>query len=112
MATTNLFHQLEDFLPSHVSPLPSYAYASVAFAISNLITYSLGAEYLVSDFNRDDYVSATEERARKYVQVAISALISLLVAEAVFELSFKVRGYRANRRHFVYKRWFPKLYSN
>lgn len=112
MANTNVFDQLENFLPRHVSPLPSYAHSCVAFVISGMVTYALGAEYLVSDFNRDDHVSATEERARKYVHVAISTLISLLVAEAIFELSFKIRGYRANKRHFVYKRWFPKLYSN
>ena len=111
MATTNFFEQLEDFLPIHVSPLPSYAYASAAFVISSLITYYLGAEYLVRDFDRDEHVTPAEERARKYVQVATSALVSLLIADTVYDLSFKVRGYMANKKHFVYKRWFPKLYS-
>lgn len=111
MATTNFFEQLEDFLPTHVSPLPSYACASVALVISGLITYYLGAEYLVSDFNRDKHVSPAEARARKYVQVVTSVLVSLLVADTVYDLSFKVRGYMANKKHFVYKRWFPKLYS-
>lgn len=107
----NFFEQLEDFLPSHVSPLPSYAYASIAFVVCGLITYNLGAEYIVSDFNRDDHVSAAEERTRKYVQMAASALISLLVADAIFDMSLKVRGFRANKKHFTYGKWFPKLYS-
>ena len=110
MATTNFFEQLEDFLPKHVSPIKSYAHALAAFVVSGLITYFFAAEYLVSDFNRDDEVSVTEVRTRKYVQVATSALISFLIADSVFSFSFRVRGYRANKKHFVWKRWFPKLY--
>lgn len=110
MATTNFFEQLEEFLPKHVSPVPSYAHAAVALVVTGLTTYFLGAEYLVADFNRDDRVSATEVRTRKYVQVAASTLISLFVADAVFSLSFRKRGFKANKKHFVYKRWFPSLY--
>ena len=110
MATTNFFDQLGEFLPKHVSPIKSYAHALAAFVVTGLITYFLGAKYLVSDFNRDDEVSAAEVRARKYVQVASSVLISSLVADFVFSFSFRVRGYRANKKHFVWKRWFPKLY--
>jgi hypothetical protein len=110
MATTNFFEQLEDFLPSHVSPLPSYLYAFVAFVVAGLLTYYLGAGYLVHDFNRDERVTETEERARKYVQVAASAIISLVAADAAYDLSFMIRGYKANKKHFVYRRWFPKFY--
>ena len=110
MATTNFFDQLEDFIPKHVSPIKSYVHALAAFVVTGLITYFLGGKYLVSDFNQDDNVSETEVRARRYVQVASSVLISLLVADSVYAFSFRVRGFKANKKHFVWKRWFPKLY--
>jgi hypothetical protein len=111
MEATKFFEELEDFLPQHVSPIPSYAHALVALVATGLVTYFLGAEYLVADFDRDQQVSATEVRARKYVQAAVSTLVSLFVADAVFSLSFRRRGFRANKNHFVWSRWFPKLYA-
>lgn len=111
MATPEFFEQLEDFLPQHISRMPSYAHASVALAVTGLVTYILGAKYLVADFNQDDQVSEAEERAKKYVQAAASLLISVFIADAVFNVSFRIRGFRTNKRHFVYKTWFPRLYS-
>lgn len=111
MATTNLFEQLEDFLPKHVSPLPSYFHASLAFIVAGLVTYYLGAEYIVSDFTGDGRISEAEARAKKYVQIGASALISLFLADTVFSISFKLRGFRTNKRHLTYRRWFPSLYS-
>ncbi|CAM9517413.1 unnamed protein product [Sphacelaria rigidula] len=108
---TTIFFELEDFLPQYVSSIPSYAHASIALVLAGLMTYYLGAEYFVADFNRDEQVFETEVRARKYVLVAASILVSLFVADAVFTLSFRLRGFKANKNHFVWRRWFPKLYA-
>ena len=110
MATTNLFEQLENFLPQHVSPLPSYLHASLAFVVAGLVTHHLGAEYIVSDLNRDGRVSEAEARAKRYVQIGASLLISLFVADTVFSASFTLRGIRTNRKHLTYRRWFPSIY--
>lgn len=111
MAESNLFEQLEEFLPKHVSPIPSYLHATLAFVVAGLISYYLAGELIVSDFTRDGRVTEAEERAKKYVQIGACAIFSLFLADAVFSASFKIRGFRANRKHFTYRRWFPSLYS-
>lgn len=111
MAAPNLFEQLEEFLPRHVSPLPSYLHASLAFVVTGLVSYYLAGELIVSDFTRDGQVTEEEARAKKYVQIGASALVSLFLADTVFNTSFKMRGFRANRKHFTYRRWFPSLYT-
>lgn len=112
MTTPNFFEQLEDFLPSHVSPVPSYIHASLALIVAGVVSYYLSDELIVSDFTRDGSVSETEERAKKYMRVGVSALVTLFVADTVFSVSFKLRGFRMNRKHFTYRRWFPSLYSS
>lgn len=111
MATPNFFEQLEDFLPSHVSPVPSYIHAFLALIVAGVVSYYLGEKLIVSDFTRDGSVSETEERAKKYIRVGTSAIVTLFVADTVFSVSFKLGGFRMNKKHFTYRRWFPSLYS-
>lgn len=111
MAAPNLFEQLEEFLPKHISPVPSYLHASLAFAVTGLVSYHIAGKLITSDFTRDGRVTEEEARAKKYVQIGACTLLSLLLADAVFSISFKVRGFRINRKHFTYSKWFPSLYS-
>lgn len=103
----NFFEKLEQFLPKHVSPLPSYAHGAVAFVVAAIVTYRLGAEHLAFDFDQDEAVFTTTEM---YVQIAVSSVVSLIVADLVFSLSFKLRSFSTNKNHFTYRRWFPRLY--
>lgn len=108
--TSNFFDQLEEFLPKHVSPLPSYVHASAAFIIAALITYYFGAKHIVFDFNKDEHISDTEKSVEQYVQLAVCTVVSLLVADLVFSSSFKLRSYKTNKKHYTYRRWFPGVY--
>ncbi len=105
MAT--VFDQLEEFLPKHVSPIPSYLHGLIACAVSFIVTQRLGARFLESS----ESDSKTEDRVKKYTQIACSALVGILLFDTVFNISFKVRGFRTNKRHFTYRHWFPKLYT-
>jgi len=111
MAAPNLFEQLEEFLPKHISPVPSYLHACAAFVTTGLVSYYLAGNLIVEDLTRDGRVTEEEIRAKKYVQIGVCALVSLLLADTVFSVSFKIRGFRTNRKHFTYRRWFPSLYS-
>lgn len=111
MSSEQFFKNLETFLPQHVSPFPSYAHAFLAMLISGLVAYRLGAKYFAGDPDQNGQVSDTEARAKRYVHIAASAVTSLLVADSAFTLSFMVRSFKLNKKHFVYKRWFPILYS-
>lgn len=108
---SNFFDQLQTFLPQYVSPLPSYAHAAVACVVAGVVTSYLAKEYLVFDVDGDGRVSETEERAQRYVRIAVSTIVSLFVADAVFSVSYKTRGFHLNRKHLTYRRWFPKMYS-
>lgn len=110
-ANMNMFDQLEAFLPKHVSILPSGLHALAAFVATGLAAYYLGGAYISFDFTRDDQLSETDERAQHFVRVAVAVLLSIIAADAVFSFSFRVRGFRINKKHHVYQRWFPRLYS-
>lgn len=61
-------------------------------------------------FFQDEHISETEEKAKQYVQVAVSGVISLLVADLVNSSSFRIRSFGVNKKHFTYRRWFPGAY--
>lgn len=110
-ANANMFDQLEAFLPKHIYIVPSGMHALAAFVATGFTAYYLGGKYISFDFTRDDQLSEADERAQHFVQVAVAVLLSIIVADAVFSLSFRVRGFRINKKHHVYQRWFPSLYS-
>lgn len=110
-ANANMFDQLEAFLPKHISIVPSGMHALAAFVATGLTAYYLGGAYISFDLTRDDQLSEADERAQHFVRVAVAVLLSTIVADAVFSLSFRVRGFRVNKKHHVYQRWFPSLYS-
>jgi hypothetical protein len=104
------FDKLVEFLPKHVSPMPSYVHGAVAFTVMFVVVYLLGGEYLVLDFDQDGEISETEQRAQDGVRLAVAVIIALLVADLVFSISWKRRNFSINKNHVTYKRWFPKAY--
>lgn len=109
---STFFDQLQTFLPQYISPFPSYAHAAVACVVAGMVTHLLAKAYLVFDIDGDGRVSETEERAQRYVRVAVSTIVSLFVADAVFSVSYRTRGFQVNRKHLTYRRWFPQIYSS
>lgn len=104
------FEKLVDFLPKHVSPMKSYAHGAIAFVVTFIVSYLLGGDYFVLDFNQDGVISESEEMTQKGVKIAVSVIISLLVADLVFSVSWKKRNFLINKNHMTYRRWFPKMY--
>ena len=104
------FEKLVDFLPKHVSPIKSYFHGTLAFTVSCIIIYIIGGNYFVLDFNQDDVISESEARTQQGVRIAVSVIISLLIADIVFSFSWKKRNFLINKNHLTYKRWFPKMY--
>ena len=104
------FEKLVDFLPKHVSPMPSYIHGTIAFVVSVIVTYTLGNKYFVFDFNGDGETSEIEEKTQTSVKLAVSLIISLLVADLVFSSSWRLRNFTINKNHMIYKRWFPNIY--
>ena len=109
MAT--IFDQLEEFLPKHVTPVPSYFHAAAAFLVAGIATHQLGGQFIASDFDSDGSVSETEARAKKYARIASSLLVAIFFFDTVYNISFKIRGFRTNKKHFTYRHWFPKIYT-
>lgn len=107
----DFFNKLEEFLPQYVSPLPSYAHAVAAFVVTGIVAYALSNRFGALDLNQDDSISEAERKVQEYVRVAVSTLVSLVLADLTFSVSFRLRNFRANRRHVTYSRWFPKLYK-
>lgn len=60
-----------------------------------------GCCHTLSNVSRDDRVSETEARGQRYVRIALSPIISLFVADAAFSLTFKMRGFRLNKKHLT-----------
>jgi len=108
---TTVFDQLEEFLPQHVSPVPSYFHATVAFIVAGIVMYQLGSPLVTSGFEVDNTVSENEARAKKYARIVSSILVGIFFFDTVYNISFKIRGFRANKKHFTYRHWFPKIYS-
>ena len=104
------FEKLVDFLPKHVSPIPSYFHGTLAFIVSSIIIYIIGGNFFVIDFNQDEVISETEARMQQGVRIAVAVIISLLLADVVFSVSWKRRNFYINKNHVTYRRWFPKIY--
>ena len=104
------FEKLVDFLPKHVSPMKSYSHGAIAFIATFIVTFLLGRKYFVLDFDQDDFISESEQRTQDGVSVAVAIIISLLVADFVFSISWKRRNFAVNKNHMTYKRWFPVAY--
>ena len=105
------FEKLVDFLPKHVSPIRSYYHGVFAFLVTFALTYYLGKQHFVMDFNQDKIASETEKRIQEGVSVAIAVIVSLLVADVAFSISWKKRNFAVNKNHMTYKRWFPGVYQ-
>lgn len=104
------FEKLVEFLPKHVSPLKSYAHGFAAFLVVYTIVYIIGGNYFVMDFNQDGEISETEKKTQQGVRIAVAIVISILVADVVFAVSWKRRNWLINKKHLTYKRWFPRMY--
>ncbi len=108
--SANFFQDLVDFLPKHVSPRISYVHALIAFLITGTITYILGGN-MSFDFDNDGVQSELEERTSLAVRLAVTAIVSLLVADMTFSTSWRLRNFSANKNHITYSRWFPGFYK-
>lgn len=104
------FDKLVDFLPKHVSATKSYVHASIAFIATCLVVYIVGGRYVVFDFDQDGDISDSEKTAQDGVKIAVAVIIALLVADFVFNVSWKRRNFLINKNHVTYKRWFPSVY--
>lgn len=104
------FQDLVEFLPKSISPTISYAHALVAFLITSTITYVLGGN-INFDFNNDGEQSVIDKRTSNSVRLAGTVIISLLVADFVFSMSWKLRNLKTNKNHITYSKWFPGIYS-
>lgn len=96
-----------------MSPLPSYAHASVALAIAALVACHVGAEHLVFEFHQDQHISDTENGVKQYIQLA--AVYLIILAGLVVFSSFKLRHVKFDKKRSTYRRWFvrrilPKVY--
>ena len=104
------FENLVEFLPKHVSPRPSYLHATIVFIVVWIIIYSMGGGIDV-DINNDDVESKTDARVSEAIRVGISLIISLLVADTAYSISWNWRNFKINKNHNVYRKWFPSIYS-
>lgn len=104
------FEKLVEFLPKHVSPLKSYIHGFAAFLVVYTLVYTIGGKYFVMDFNQDGEISENEKKTQQGVRIAVAVVISLLVADVVFSVSWKRRNWFINKNHITYKRWFPSMY--
>ena len=102
----DFFEELVKFLPKHVSPMKSYVHASlvfiITFIVSILITNNLDLKF---DVNSDGTESENEEKAKKFIQYGISFIVSVFVADAAFNTSWRLRN-KININHTTYARWF------
>jgi hypothetical protein len=107
------FQDLIEFLPKHVSPIPSYSHAIVAFLVTGTITYLISGKFAPDfDLDQDGEQSESESIAALSVRLAGVAILSLMVADFVFSFSWRRRNIKINRNHITYSRWFPSLYTN
>lgn len=104
------FEKLVEFLPKHVPLAKSYAHGAIGSVLAYLITYSIGGQFFILDFDQDDVISETERRAQSGIRIAVAVLVALFVYDLVFNVSWRIRNFNINRNHVTYKRWFTGLY--
>ena len=106
MSAANFFKELVEFLPKHVSPVRSQIHSALTFIIVFTISYLVMKKFdFQFDVNRDGVESENEERAKKFIQIGTSFIISIFVADMAFNVSWKIRN-RVNKNHATYARWF------
>ena len=106
MSSTKFFKDLVEFLPKHVSPIKSYTHALLAFISFFIISYLIMNKLdFQLDVDNDGIESENEERVKKIIQIAISFIISVFIADLTFNASWKIRN-RVNKNHATYARWF------
>ena len=109
-SASEFFSELERFLPVFVSAIPSYAHATVAFAIVLLVGHIItrSSTHVVIDIDGDDEESEIELKMKKFIYYGITVAIGVFLADLTFGASWMIRN-GVNRKHLVYKRWFPKI---
>lgn len=106
----SFFKNLVEFLPKHVSIIPSYKHASFAFLLVIIVSYLTRNTWSV-DIDRDGVRDEGDEMASSAIHVATTSVIALIVANTVFSISWTLRNRQVNGKHIVYKRWFPSVYG-
>lgn len=111
MSSPQFFRELENFLPVHVPVFPSYVHSTLVFLIAvvsgHLVSKKSKATF---DLDSDGVESETEKKMRVFIQRGITVVVALFLADLTFNVSWKLRN-KVNRKHLVYSRWFPKLYT-
>ena len=106
------FEELEKFLPVYVKPLPSYVHSALVFSVVVLIgTIVSNRSEVIFDINGDSVEGPQERKMKKFIFIGTSVAIGIFLADVTFSISWKLRN-RINRKHLVYSRWFPNLFTN
>lgn len=103
------FYELEKFLPKHVSVIPSYLHSGISFAIVLGVGLVFRAKY--KNAYLDDIEGVDDKLNKKlkdFIHGGITIGVAILAADMVFKISWVLRN-KVNRKHLVYRRWFPKL---